>query len=268
MIRRETSEQGVVYYYSPLLRLAGVPHAFSTRQGGVSKSPFNSLNLGNPNGYDQQDPWENIVANYRLLQQAAGCDKQQLVRVHQVHGCCVAQVQRAQGFSFDSQADGLLTHDPMACLSVRVADCVPVLLASEEGRWVAAVHAGWRGVVMGVVPAALEQLAKAGGVSSSTVLAAIGPSISVSAFEVGDEVAQAFVDAFGEEAPVLRREGHKAHVDLRAGIEMQLHRAGVSAGRIDTTDRCTYRDEVEFFSHRRDKGITGRMAAIISPNPG
>lgn len=268
MLQRETSDQGVVYYRSPLLRAVGVPHAFSTRTGGVSKPPFDSLNLGNPNGYERQDPLVNIVENYRLLQQAAGCGHQNLVRVHQVHGCCVVQVRQAQGFIFDTKADGLLTADPMACLSVRVADCVPVLLASDDGRWVAAVHAGWRGVVEGVVPAALEKLASAAGIHPTRLVAAIGPSISLSAFEVGDEVAEAFVAAFGDQAPVRRQDHHKAHVDLRAGLELQLMRAGVSAGRIDTSDRCTYRDEAEFFSHRRDKGVTGRMAAIISPKSG
>jgi len=268
MLQRDASNQRVVYYYSPLLRTRAIPHAFSTRLGGVSKPPFDSLNLGNPNGYERQDPLENIVENYRLLQQAAGCGHQNLVRVHQVHGCCVVQVLQAQGFVFDTKADGLLTADPMACLSVRVADCVPVLLASDDGRWVGAVHAGWRGVVAGIVPAALEQLVSAAKISTSQVVAAIGPSISLSAFEVGDEVAEAFVDTFGEQAPVQRQDNQKAHVDLSAGIELQLKRAGVMSGRIDTTDRCTYRDEVEFFSHRRDKGITGRMAAIISPNPG
>ncbi|MCC6423388.1 MAG: peptidoglycan editing factor PgeF [Phycisphaerales bacterium] len=268
MLQRETSNQGVVIYYSPLLRARGIAHAFSTRIGGVSKPPFDSLNLGNPNGYELQDRKENIEANYNLLMQAAGCGEHKLVRVHQVHGNCVAQVKQAQGFIFDTQADGLVTDDPMACLSVRVADCVPVLLASGDGRWVGAVHAGWRGVVAGVVPAAVEKLSLSADICSSKVVAAIGPSIGLSAFEVGDEVAKAFGEAFGEQAPVSREGHQKAHVDLRAGIELQLIRAGVPAGRIDTTDRCTYRDEAEFFSHRRENGITGRMAAIIAPASG
>lgn len=256
-----------MYYRSTLLISIGIPHAFSTRLGGVSKGPFSSLNLGNPNGYEQQDDPANIQSNYHLLQQAIGCENRRLVRVHQVHGQCVAQVMDAKEFRFETQADALITSDPAACLSVRVADCVPVLLAGSDGRWVAAVHAGWRGVVAGVVPAALKQLTNAGNIAPSQVMAAIGPSISLSAFEVGDEVEDAFTSIFADQAPIRRVGNGKPHVDLRAGIELQLRRAGVPQSQIDTTDRCTYGDKDEFFSHRRDNGITGRMAAIIASAP-
>jgi YfiH family protein len=143
--------------------------------------------------------------------------------------------------------------------SVRVADCVPVLLAAADGRTVATVHAGWRGVIAGVVTAALAEL------RSRDVVAAIGPCIGFDAFEVGPEVLDAFRSEFGEHAPVAASANGKGRVDLRRAVSMQLTRSGIPAEHIDSTDRCTHRDRDEFYSHRRDNGVTGRMAAVISP---
>ena len=260
-MQRRIAPNGVVYYASPLLERVGVPHAFSTRLGGTSPAPFDSLNLGNPNGCDAQDSYDRIWENYRLLQAAARCAGGELCHVHQVHGAAVVPVRAGESFDTSCKADALVGGDPARVLSVRVADCVPVLLAGGDGRTVAAVHAGWRGVVAGVVPAALEQLNGSGG----GAVAAVGPCIGHEAFEVGPEVLDAFQAAFGASAPVRRRPDGKGSVDLREAVRLQLVAAGVAADRIDVSDRCSYRDADEFFSHRRENGVTGRMAAIIAP---
>ena len=96
------------------------------------------------------------------------------------------------------------------------------------------------------------------------MIAAIGPAIGFDHFEVGPEVLAEFERAFGGEAPIRRRDDGKGHVDLRAAIALQLRRAGIPDDHVDLSDRCTFRDADEFFSHRRDRGVTGRMAAIIS----
>jgi YfiH family protein len=255
---------GVVYYASPLLDEIGVPHAFSTRVGGVSPPPFDSLNLGNPNGCQIQDDYEHIWMNYYLLQQAIGCGDRELCRVHQVHGSEAAVVVAGERFDTSIKADALVTRDPARVLSVRVADCVPILLASEDGRCVAAVHAGWRGVVANVVGSAIDRMIREdASISPEMIVAAIGPCIGKEAFEVGPEVAREFERTFGEDAPLEARAAGKAMVDLREAVRRQLNSAGVPAGRIDTTDRCTFRDRAEFFSHRGDNGVTGRMAALI-----
>jgi hypothetical protein len=145
---------------------------------------------------------------------------------------------------------------------VRVADCVPVLLSTTDGRHVAAVHAGWRGVVAQAVIGSLREMV---GTNTRGVVAAIGPAIGYDSFEVGEEVLKEFTKTFGADAPVRAVGGGKGRVDLRECLRRQLVAAGVPEERIDLTDRCTYRDSDEFFSHRRDKGITGRMAALISP---
>ena len=259
-MERRTATKGVVYYFSPLLEARGVPHAFSTRLGGTSPPPFDSLNLGNPSGCDMQDDYGRIYQNYDLLQEAIGVAGRMRYWVHQVHGGDVVDV--AEGFESGVKADAMVSDDPTKILAVRVADCVPVLLASDDGAYVAAIHAGWRGVIAQVVPAT------AGRVRFRTrrnLVAAIGPSISADAFEVGPEVIDRFRDRFGDEAPVTMREDGKGHVDLRAAIALQLRAAGVAADHIDISDRCTVRDADEFFSHRRERGVTGRMAALIAP---
>ena len=278
MLTRFVHPSGVVAYISPLLQKAGVPHGFSTRIGGISPAPFDSLNLGNPNGCDIQDDYEHIWRNYQLLQAAVGCAADQRpCRVHQVHGAAVEIVRQETAVEPSIKADALVSDDPTRVMSIRIADCVPVLLATSDGRRVAAVHAGWRGVIADVVPAALHGMAglsqpttpeihRTGAGMSFTgkdVVAAIGPCIGYEAFEVGPEVVAEFVRRFGARAPCRMLEDGKGRVDLRGAVRRQLIEAGVPNNQIDVTDRCTFTDATEFYSHRRDKGVTGRMAAVI-----
>lgn len=262
MLQRRVSETGVVFYVSTLLLRAGVPHGFSTRIGGVSPRPFDTLNLGNPAGSAIQDEWPRIHENYRRFQLAVGLNDRQRCWVHQVHGCEVVLLRPPDRFDSHTQADALVSDDPRRSLCVRTADCVPVLLASEDGRFVAAVHAGWRGILAGVVSGAVKQLQR---LCDSRIVAAIGPCIGRDAYQVGPEVLQQFQRAFGAESPIEFDDSGRGRVDLRRAVEMQLIRSGVAADLIDTTDRCTFRDAQEFFSHRRDGSVTGRMAAIIGP---
>jgi YfiH family protein len=266
MLERRTSQQGVVYYASPILSAAGVPHAFSTRIGGVSSAPFDSLNLGNPFGCDAQDQTDNVRANEQLLLRAAGGGGREFCRVHQVHGSVVARAEPGTAFDFHAKADAIVSGDPARAVSVRVADCVPVLLARSDGRVVAAAHAGWRGVVTGVVPAAVRAVAQVSDRMSLTedpLLAAIGPSISRESFEVGPEVVKIFAERFDGAVISRHLPGGKALIDLRRAIYLQLRDEGLAPDHIDICNRCTFRDAGEFFSHRREHGITGRMAAVI-----
>ncbi|MEA2710387.1 MAG: purine-nucleoside/S-methyl-5-thioadenosine phosphorylase / adenosine deaminase [Phycisphaerales bacterium] len=259
-MERRAATNGVVYYVSPLLERLGVRHAFSTRLGGKSPPPFDSLNLGNPSGCAEQDDYGRIYENYDLLQHAIGVGGRTRCWVHQVHGGTVVEVNGA--FECGVKADAMVTEDVTKILAVRVADCVPVLLATEDGMRVAAVHAGWRGVIASIVQIAVDRLKTR---ERTNVVAAIGPAISYEAFEVGMEVIEQFHQQFGSDAPVRERDDGKGHVDLRAAITLQLLAAGLTAENIDLSDRCTFRDFGEFFSHRRERGVTGRMAALISP---
>lgn len=261
MLQRRTAPNGVVIYVSPLLQALGVPHAFSTRIGGTSPPPFDSLNLGNPIGCGVQDDYPRILSHYPLLQAAAGCPVGEWCRLHQVHGPGVIRVVRGEPFDRTTQGDALVSDDPTRSIAVRVADCVPILLATRDGKTVAAVHAGWRGTVAGVLPKTVREM----GASGVEIVAVIGPCIGFESFEVGGEVLDEFARVFGPSVPMRRRDDGKGFVDLRECLRRQLIEVGLPNDQIDTTDRCTFRDRDEFYSHRRDRGITGRMAAIISP---
>jgi polyphenol oxidase len=282
MLHRVIHSNGVVTYQSPLLSSAGVPHAFSTRIGGVSSGAFASLNLGNPSDGDQ-DPATAIQENYRRLHTAIGCPPDMpRAWVKQVHGGMVELIdlegENEYGETIDAEirdrfsgqisTDGLVCIVPGVLLTIRVADCVPILLCSQDGRAVAAVHAGWQGIVGQVLAKAIRTLHEAAGAAGhfSKLAAAIGPAISQEHFEVGEEVAAEFsrmnlADAIQPPAP----DRPKPHVDLQKAALLQLQRLGIP--RIDGNDLCTFRDAGEFYSHRRESGNTGRQVAVITTRP-
>ncbi|MEX0654688.1 MAG: peptidoglycan editing factor PgeF [Phycisphaeraceae bacterium] len=264
MLERVAHDNGVVFYRSPKLAALGLPHAFSTRVGGLSKGRFASLNLGTLAKGEGGDGNTTVSANFRLLREAAGCQRIPRLEAKQVHGHAVwspdADIVHPRAAP---EADALVTARPRQLLTIRTADCVPVLLAAGDGRSIGAVHAGWRGVVAGIVPAAVQAMADRFGAEPGAMSVAIGPHISVDHFEVGPEVAAAFDEA-GLAPAVVRDNGHGPHVDLLEAVLLQLDGAGVSRDHIDATDRCTYAHADEFFSHRRDGPPTGRMAAVIA----
>lgn len=279
---------------SELLTRLGVPHAFSTRIGGVSCGVFESLNFGNPAEFkgEQRDPPANIHRNLELVQRAIGAAGREVVQVFQVHGASVhvlASGRKSHPTHNDTKADAMVTRDPSRVLVVRVADCAPVLLSSGDARIVAAVHAGWRGVVSGVLLNAVRVMQSEG---ARDIVAAIGPCIGAASFEVGPEVLDEFVRAFGSEMvgelpggwrvgdaiagarsardaatepPVVawRRGDGKAQVDLRAALGAQLRDVGVDLSRIEHVGGCTAQDASLYFSHRRDQGKTGRLIGMI-----
>ncbi len=260
---------GVEYFQSGLLRRLGAPHAFSTRIGGVSSGPFSSLNLGNPQGAAQQDSATNIQTNQQRLATAIQSADAPVAWVRQVHGNQTAVLRTdelaqqtnilLQQFSGQTAADVIVCNAAGVLLSIRVADCVPILLATQDGSMVAAVHAGWRGVVANATGQAILEMGKLGA-KPENITAAIGPAIGPEAFEVGHEVAAEFVRVGLGEA-VKTGGGDKPHIDLSHALEIQLRSAGLKE--IDTCRICTFANERWFFSHRRDNGITGRMAAMI-----
>jgi YfiH family protein len=267
MLTAHTADNGVVFYRSALLSAAGAAHGFSTRIGGVSHPPFDSLNLGNPNGCATQDPGDHIQENYARFAAAIGIGSRPILRVHQMHGPAVARVVSGSEFDFAQKADAIVTTDPSRAVSVRIADCVPILISTPGASAVAVVHAGWRGIIRNVLAAAVAALVEIDPNRSraESLIAAIGPCIGPARFEVGPEVLDEFAAAFGPDAPFVRRDDGKGMVDLPASARLRLLACGLPPGNIDGTDCCTYSDREHFFSHRRDHGITGRMAAIIAP---
>lgn len=252
---------------SGVLMRIGVPHAFTTRNGGVSSGLFASLNFGNPGDLPaaERDPLVNIAENFQRVTGQIGTGGRELVQVHQVHGAAVHVVRAGRAAhegAHDTKADAVVTNDAARVVAIRVADCAPVLIASADGRVVSAVHAGWRGVIAGVAQRTVEVMRTEFGVSH--LVAAIGPCIGFDAFEVGPEVLVAFRRVFGAGTRVCRDEvGGKGRVDLKGALAEQLRGSGVEE--IEVLPQCTVSIPEMFFSHRRDHGRTGRMAALIAP---
>lgn len=263
---RIESPGGVAWLRSPLLHRAGVPHGFSTRRGGVSPAPFDSLNLGLADAPGEPDAWERVQENWSRFLCAVGLVGRVLVRARQVHGVGVLEPDRDESVVRPqppfADGDALVSVDRNHAVSVRMADCAAVLLADPTRGVVGAVHAGWRGTVAGVLPRAIAVMA-ARGARVGAMLAAVGPCIGPDAFEVGPEVCEAF-GAAGLAACVRsgRSEGRWL-ADLPAALRAQLIGSGVAADRIDIDGSCTLGDPKTQFSYRRDGSRSGRMAAII-----
>lgn len=233
--------------------LDGLPHGFTTREGGASPAPFDALNLGDLVG----DAPALVAENWRRLEQATGLG---FARVRQVHGVAVVIGQGPSGPGLE--ADAVVSSRPGVAACVSVADCVPVLLAGRDGRVVAAVHAGWRGT-LGLAAAEGVRALAAAGVAAGEVLAVVGPSIGPCCYQVSEELAARFEAAFGPE--VLRRDGAGPRLDLWGANALTLRRSGVAE--VEVLGRCTSCEPTRFFSHRRDAGRTGRMVAFAAPRP-
>jgi YfiH family protein len=237
--------------------LLAVPHGFSLREGGVSPGPLASLNLGEAVG----DSPVHVAENLRRLAAAAGREEAQLRTVRQVHG---DRVVRAEAGPL-AEADGLWTDDSAGSwVGVKSADCVPILLSTADGRCVAAVHSGWRGTVLRVAARGVDALVRTGA-SATSLRAAIGPCIQACCYEVGPELAERFQTEFGEE--VVRQRGVRPHLDLALAVRRTLEEAGLLPEHVDLQSACTACEPARFFSHRRDRGHTGRHLAFIAPAP-
>ncbi len=226
--------------------LPGAKAAFTTRTGGVSEGPFESLNVG----LLTDDQPQRVLENRGLLSRATGVDLDSVLIGHQVHGAELAWHDKpqepspfAQGVAAEDHVDAQATAAEGLVPLVQVADCLPIALAGEGG--VAMAHGGWRGLAAGIVARAAEAV----GASA----AAIGPGIGRCCYEVGDEVLEAFADLDGI------ADGRM--LDLAAVARARLAEAGVED--VEDTELCTSCNPELFFSHRRDNGVTGRQTGLV-----
>jgi purine-nucleoside/S-methyl-5'-thioadenosine phosphorylase / adenosine deaminase len=223
--------------------------AFTTRMGGVSGGAFESLNLG---ALTDDDPL-NVVENRRLACEAVGADAATATMAWQHHGADVNKAEPrgllAPGTQFD-RCDGLWSDEPGQAMMLLTADCLPIALGRANGSKPALslLHVGWRGLLAGIVAQGANAL------GGGRLTAAIGPGIGPCCYEVGDEVAEPFRVAYGDEVVPNGR------LDLWSAAEQALRAAGCDE--VERTDLCTYCHPERFFSHRRDRGRTGRQGVV------
>ncbi|MBO1898204.1 MULTISPECIES: peptidoglycan editing factor PgeF [unclassified Shewanella] len=224
--------------------------AMTNRFGGVSVSPFDSLNLGLHVGDKPQD----VFANRAILTQQLSLPAEP-IWLEQVHGTKVVDVQTLMPGSAIALADGSYSNQFGHVCTVMTADCLPILLCNQQGTEVAAVHAGWRGLCEGIIEQALAMFHS----PPSALIAYLGPAIGPCAFEVGSEVRDAFINKNPQAATHFVQNNAKYLADLVGLAKLRLSTAGVT--QIYSADVCTF-SEPDYFSYRRDKQ-TGRMASLI-----
>jgi polyphenol oxidase len=224
--------------------------AFSTRIGGVSDGPFESLNLGILTG----DEPEHVIENRRLLCEKAGAEAERATMLWQQHGAGVVKATADRGVmtaGFDHPpGDALWTDEPGLGMMLITADCLPVAVARANGAGsaLAVLHVGWRGLLAGIANAALDEL------GGGPLNAVIGPGIGPCCYEVGEEVAAPFRDRYGAEVLVGR------NLDLYTSTEKALYAAGCTS--VERVEMCTSCHPDLFFSHRRDGARTGRQGIV------
>jgi YfiH family protein len=229
-----------IFKHIPQL-VAGV----STRHGGKSIQAYQTLNLG----LHTDDHPDMVQHNLSLFCTDLGISTDTLARSYQIHGDVIWETKEP---GYTSGYDAIIAHSPGIFAGVGIADCCPILLADPVRKTTAAIHAGWKGTVSQIVSKTASAMISQGS-NPADILAYIGPCISLAHFEVGDEVADHF--------ELKERRGARWHVDLKASNEAQLRNAGIS--QIEISEFCTIENNDLFFSHRKEKGVTGRMLAII-----
>lgn len=239
-----------------------VRHGFSTRKEGVSTGQFSSLNLG----IYTKDARNSVRKNFALFCKDAGTNPERLTFARQVHSTTVLPVtakSAGQTPELYPECDGLVTNEPGVCLVTFSADCTPVLLLDPVRRVIASVHSGWRGTLGQIVCKAVEVMQKQFKTAPENVLAAIGPSIKQCHFEVDEDVYLQFVKQFGDLVKEYTlQKGNKYYIDTDALNRYGLISLGVLEENIQICSLCTFCEEAQFFSYRRD-GETGRMCAVI-----
>ena len=241
------------------------PHGFSTRTGGVSEGIFASLNLGMSRGDDA----ENVKENYRLFFDSCGIKKIPFVCGKQVHGNNVMIVDAnnarpAYGYGTLYEADGYVTSTPGVPLVVFTADCIPLLLADEKNRVVAAVHSGWRSTVADIEKVAVEKMLECGA-EKEQIRACIGPAIGKCCFEVGSEVIEAANTLLCTDECdfYILKENGKYMLDLKGVLKKCLLRTGISEDHVEVIEDCTMCLPERYWSHRYTNGNRGSQAAVI-----
>lgn len=262
----KTLENGGRYFVSPQLSICpGLSHGFFTREGGVSKGIFESLNFRYTGGDNEKD----IAENYRIAAEAIGGRYDDIVRTCQLHTDTIEVItSREGGFRQVGRPDGcdaVMTNVPGVVLAGFFADCQLILLYDEKHHAAAAVHAGWRGVANRILAKTIEKMGEVYGTQPKNVIAAVSPSICRRCFETDDDVKEALFEIYEDQVPdYFYREGVKWHIDLKMLTYSSLIRLGVQPYNIDISNYCPCcGDEKLFWSHRRLGQSRGVHAGMI-----
>ena len=254
-----------LFEFENLAAVPGLVHFVTTRSGGSSLPPYDSLNLG----LHTADNPEHVLANRLLLAGETGIAPDKFLYASQVHSGDVKVID-AEAIKNDvllknPRTDATITNLPGICLMVMVADCVPLVLFDPVKKVSAVIHAGWRGTVQHITSNTIHKMTECFGCDPADIIAGIGPSIGPCCYEVGEEVRQVVEQSFGTTEGFLIYHTHskKPHFDLWYANHKQLTDLGVKPLNIETSQLCTKCRQDLFYSSRASLGITGRLGAGI-----
>ena len=260
----ENNKDGLIYMSSDKI---GAKHAFTTRLGGVSEGMYAALNLR----FSCDDARENVIENYRLLCAAIGVDAERAVPTHQLHHDHIRIVTEEDAGKLFCKprdyedVDGLITNVAEIPLFIYSADCGITLLHDPVTRCIGAVHSGWRGVALGILPKTAEAMCRVYGAKPENIRIAMGAGIGQCCFETDSDVPDAMRDAIGAAAePFMERRGEKWHIDLRGINVYRLRQIGISEEQIDLLPLCTACNPDLYWSHRLTGNSRGVQGAVIS----
>jgi polyphenol oxidase len=258
-----TSLGGLRYYQFTIFPRKRVRQGIFTRHGGASPAPWSSLNLGGTVGDDRSV----VIENHRRMFKSAELPFDSMFDVWQVHGRDVVFADAPRQLEAEHQkADVTLTNKVGITLLMRFADCVPIFLFDPIKNVIGIVHAGWQGTVKKAAAAAVEAMTEHYHSNPRDVLAGIGPSIGVDHYEVGSDVVSAAKQAFGDRAnDLLMMNNDQVHFDLWKANQFVLQESGVNS--IEVAGVCTACSNSDWFSHRAEKGRTGRFGALLALTP-
>lgn len=259
-MRRITHNGLVFYQFDSLIDHPEIDHGLFTRLGGVSASPFDTLNVGSTVGDDPSS----VQANRERVAEAMDFAEPETRTTWQVHGVdvLVATGGETPGWP-PPKADAIITADRDVPLVMRFADCVPLVFFDPARQVIGLSHAGWRGTLAGIGPATIRMMHKTFGCRPQDIVAGIGPAIGPCCYQVGQEVVEQVREAFDAPDALIRpfRNGDGTCFDLWAANEQALRLAGVE--HVEVAGLCTACNTHEFYSHRAEKGSTGRFAVVL-----
>lgn len=246
------------YQFDDLARHPHLFHGAFTRLGGVSEAPFASLNLARSVGDDNQA----VAENNRRLLSVFDMTPDRATTAWLVHGTAVAVMTHADAGSYRQGYDGIITRERGLALTMRFADCVPIVFFDPVQHAIGLAHAGWRGVAEKVTAATVAALRDNFGSNPRDLWAGIGPCIGVDRYRVGQEVLDLVTPACPPQASIVQRQPDGSlHLDLNAAVRSQLQACGVES--IEDSAICTASNTTEWFSHRAEHGKTGRFGMVI-----
>jgi len=257
---RTVTKNGLVVLQFEHEGFKGFIHGFLTRNGGVSKDQWRSLNQGSTVG----DELENVLENRKRAFSFFERNANSIYDVWQVHSTDVVYAQAPRRPDEPHiKADGIFTDDPEVTLFMRFADCVPIILCDPKRKIAGIVHAGWKGTVNNIVGNAIKQMTEKMKIDPTDIIAGIGPSIGPDHYVVGEDVVQQVKKNFGkEESNLVSQQNGSYYLDLWAANEYLLRQSGVSS--IESARICTACHTDDWYSHRKENGKTGRFGALLA----